>query len=659
MPLLLSLPDIPALIASQPPATPTLASLPWSDPPTTPPVAAQGLAQDSLPLVTPPPALTLPPLVLRADQQEYEPQAQMVRASGHVLVQLGNGDITADRLWINLNQRQVKAVGNVVFTRNQQVIRGDSVTYNLLQGAGAMTNARGELSPSTAPEDFSIPPRAADSPTPSRRDQASISQITSPGDLSLNTLTGQSWSGGQAALGRVRFQSSYLTFNADGWYGDDLHLTNDPLPPPELELRGDHLRLTPLNPDEDELCVDNPRVVFDQGLTIPILRNCYRLERGRLPANALNPLPVGFGYDGRDRGGLFIEREFDLFKGSPWHLSLAPQIYLSRWLGSADLNLVEPANFGLVARLNGPLGPRTSLTGLVSLPGLDLDHFSDRLRVNLRAQQLIGDHRLSLEYTYRDRLFNGSLGFQDVQTSTGLLLESPLISLGNTGLNLSYQASGQYVTANTDRPQLWQPGSQSTLTSLSRFQGMVDLSRGFTLWQEPAPTQDSPASLRYSPRPVIPNLTLTAGLRGVATYYTSNDLQESLEGRISLNGQLGHLVADYLDYTQFNIGFSSSLVRGDSSPFLFDRAVDQNVLSAGLIQQIYGPLLLGFQTSFNINTGQQIDTALIAEYRRRTYGIVIRYSPVQEAGFLEFRLSNFNWQGDGQASPAGSATAQP
>jgi hypothetical protein len=79
------------------------------------------------------------------------------------------------------------------------------------------------------------------------------------------------------------------------------------------------------------------------------------------------------------------------------------------------------------------------------------------------------------------------------------------------------------------------------------------------------------------------------------------------------------------------------------SPVLFDRAVDQNVLSGGILQQIYGPILLGFQTSFNVDTGQKIDTSLIFEYRRRTYSISVRYSPIQETGLVEFRLSNFNW----------------
>jgi hypothetical protein len=118
---------------------------------------------------------------------------------------------------------------------------------------------------------------------------------------------------------------------------------------------------------------------------------------------------------------------------------------------------------------------------------------------------------------------------------------------------------------------------------------------------------------------------------------------------VGLNGQFGRLTSNYFDYTQFNLGLSSSLVGGKESPFLFDRAVDQNVLSGGILQQIYGPILVGFQTSFNLDTGQKIDTSLIVEYRRRTYGISVRYSPIQETGLVEFRLSNFDWTPPWQA----------
>ncbi|NJL45866.1 MAG: DUF3769 domain-containing protein [Leptolyngbyaceae cyanobacterium SM2_3_12] len=74
------------------------------------------------------------------------------------------------------------------------------------------------------------------------------------------------------------------------------------------------------------------------------------------------------GIDGRDRGGVFVEREFELPVGGTWQVTVAPQFYLSRWLGSSDSNLFDPANFGVVARVDGSLGPRTSARGFVSLP---------------------------------------------------------------------------------------------------------------------------------------------------------------------------------------------------------------------------------------------------------------------------------------------------
>ncbi len=584
-------------------------------------------------------------LVLTADHQEYEVERQIISARGNVLAQLGSSQLASDRLWVNLNQRQLRAEGNVIANRNQQAIAGDRLTYNLLQGAGTLTNAQGQLALETLGTDFSNllqdsdrPPSALNDP---RQGVGSLSQITNTGDLAFSTLASQP--GTAPSAGQVRFHAGRLAFDADGWYGDDLRVTNDPLSPPELELRGNHLRITSLNPEEDEVCIEGPRVVFDQGLTIPLLRNCYVLRRGRLPRDAFNPLPTSIGYDGRDRDGLFIGREFQVLQEGSWRLSLSPQLYLSRWLQGDSLNLFEPANFGLVGRLNGQVSPRTSFTGVFSLPGLDLSNVTERLRASLRLQQWVGDHRLTMEYTYRDRLFNGSLGFQDVQSSLGVLLQSPLITLGDSQINLSYQAAGQYVTANTDQPDLLEDGSTLGLTSLFRLQGAVDLNRSFTLWQGTPQTPDSTEARGYVARPLVPSLSLLVGLRGIATYYSSNDLQESLEGRVGLNGQFGRLTRNVFDYTQFNLGFSSSFVGDSRSPFLFDRAVDQNVLSGGILQQIYGPILVGFQTSFNVDTGQKIDTSLIFEYRRRTYSISVRYSPIQETGLVEFRLSNFNW----------------
>ena len=612
-----------------------------------------------------PPGETAPepldPALLRllADTQTFSPERQVVTASGNVLLQFGDTQLAAERLWVNLNNRYLRAEGEVFFNRNQQILEGDTATYNLLQGSGRITNGRGVLRVSTLAEDFSVtafPSDLTTQPLDYRlQDQGSISQVTSPGGYSFVFNSTAFILGGEPTdVGRLRFETSQIDFNADGWYGDNLRLTNDPFSPPELELRGNRVSFVPLSEEDDELCIDNPRLVFDQGLSLPLVRRCYQLQRGQLPANAFNPLLTSIGYDNRDRDGFFIEREFPAIETGSFQVSLSPQFYISRWLDQ-DGGLADLANLGLVARARGSLGPRTSATGLVSLPGLDLQNFADRVRANLRVQQLVGTHRLGVEYTYRDRLFNGSLGFQDVQASLGVLLESPVIPVGSTGFNLTYQLSGQYVTANTDRSALLDPGVGVGLTSLFRVQGAADLSRNFLLWQGEAKPSTASEGLRYSPRPLVPSLSLLTGLRGVATYYTSNDIQESLDARVAIVGQLGHLSRDYLDYTQFNLGLSSSFIGGEGSPFLFDRLVDQNTLSGGLVQQIYGPFLLGFQTAFNLDTGRAINTSFSVEYRRRTYGLVAQYSPTQETGFFGFRLSQFDWVGrpdpfDGEAT---------
>ena len=102
----------------------------------------------------------------------------------------------------------------------------------------------------------------------------------------------------------------------------------------------------------------------------------------------------------------------------------------------------------------------------------------------------------------------------------------------------------------------------------------------------------------------------------------------------------------FFDSTVFNLTYVRSFTSdAATSPFLFDRNVDQNRLDGGIIQQIYGPFRLGFQTAINLDTGEVINTDYVLEYNRRTYGFFLRYSPTQASGFLGFRLNEFDWAG--------------
>jgi hypothetical protein len=454
--------------------------------------------------------------------------------------------------------------------------------------------------------------------------------------------------GQQGEVRRVRFEAEEIDFYPEGWVARNIRITNDPFSPPELEVRAEEAVLNRISPLQDELLLENPRLVLDQGLQLPILRDRIVIDR-----RERQPAILTFGFDEGDRGGFFIERDFEFFASDRFRLVLTPQFYAQR---AFDEGFGDPSTFGFIAQVDGAINPRTSLTGRAELTTLDPEDIEDELRASTRLRHNfptgLGTHTLALEYSYRDRLFNGSLGFQDVRQSLGAVVTSPFIPLGDTGIGLSYQAGAQYITADTDQLDLLDPIRTNNRVSLGRFQTSAALSRGFPLWRgEPLPaTPDE--GLRYTPQPIVPYLSIFTGVLGVATGYTNGDTQNSLTGTVGLQGQFGHFSRNFFDYTAFSVAYSDALVSGQS-PFFFDRLVDQRTLSLGITQQIYGPIRFGFQTAVNLDTDTQISTDYILEYSRRTHGVVVRYNPEQEIGSISLRISDFNW--DGTPEPFGGS----
>lgn len=590
---------------------------------------------------------------LTADRQEYNEQQKIIIATGNVMLRFREALINADRVSVNLTNRLIVAEGHVALTRGQQVLRGDRFDYYFVQDSGVVLNASGELYSPTTGTDLSLlpPPEGGNATAPKRPVSDRITSleplqgITSPGGYTFVAGAGREATnvappetGG--TINRYRYQADRIDFDGKGAIATNVRITNDPFSPPELELRADTARFTHLEPLLDEVVASRPRLVFDQGLEVPTFRNRIRIDRRQR-----DPAPLSFGYDATDRGGVYVERTLEILNTPSIRFSVTPQYFIEKAI--SDGSIIDPSVFGVKARLNAILSPRTTLDGRAVFTTLNPDDFENKLRASVRLRQIIGTtlpHTLSLEYSYRDRLFNGSLGFQTVQSSLGAVLTSPVIPLGNTGVNLTYQVGAQYINAATDREDLLSPERENNRISLGRYQATASLFRNFLLWQGQALPATPTQGLRYTPTPVRPNLRLYTDITGVASLYSSGDSEDSLSGTVRLIGQLGHLSRPYLDFTGFNIGYTQ-VVRGGLSPFLFDRIADTKVLSGGIRQQIYGPFIFGFQTSFNLDTGKEISTDYFLEYSRRTYNIELRYNPVLQLGSISFRISDFNWTG--------------
>ncbi|MEQ9353821.1 DUF3769 domain-containing protein [Coleofasciculus chthonoplastes] len=613
-------------------------------------------------------------LEVTADQQEYDQQRQVITAQGDVLLRFRGALLEADRVQVNLPNRILVAEDNVVLTRGNQVLRGQRFEYSFVQDSGVIFDASGELYVPTSGTDLTILPSPADPNAPQEQRPISdrvlsnqpLQDITNPGFYSFfiggsfgTTTTGNFSnvvSGAPQAAGtinRFRYEADRIDFEGSEAIAQNVRITNDPFSPPELELRAQTARFRRISPLVDEIVATRPRLVFDQGLSVPTFRNRVVIDR-----REREPGLIQFGFDDDDRGGLFIERSFNIVNTPGVLFKLTPQYFLQRAvLGERNPNtpdkdddgLLDPSSFGLKAQLDATFTPRTTLRASATFTSLDPDDFEEELRASVRLQQVIGTdlpHNLNLEYSFRDRLFNGSLGFQTVQQSLGAVITSPVIRLGDTGINLTYQAGIQAINARTDRQDLLPPPPRdNNRIDLTRYQASATLSRSFTLWRGEALPLTPTEGLRYTPRPVVPFLAVQGVVTGVASAYSSGDTQESLSGTVGLVGQLGHFSRPYLDYTRFNLSYTQ-VARGNLSPLRFDRVADRVVLSAGISQQIYGPFLAGFQTSFNLDTGEEISTDLFLEYSRRTYSLLLRYNPVQELGSISLRINDFNWAGN-------------
>jgi hypothetical protein len=607
------------------------------------------------------PGQPLPPgtigvIELSADRQEFDEQRRIFTAEGNVIMRFQGALLDTDRLQVNLNNRVAVAEGRVALTRGQQVLRGNRFVYNFVQGTGTVQQANGEIFIPTADVDLSS--GLANDPTRGTVIGRPISdriklnqplQVTQgPGGVSITVGSGGGTNllGGVGQVGvvnRLRFVADQLDFYPEGWEAVNVQITNDPFSPAELILKADRATLTRLSPLRDEVRATRARLVFDQRFTLPIFLSRIVLDRS--PRQA----PIAqFGFDQKDRGGLFVERPFDIIRSPSVQFSLTPQIFLQRlFTGGEGDGTFAPSNFGVKGNLLVQFGPRTTLRGAAVLTSLDPSDFDKRARASLRLSQRIGTHTLTLESSYRDRLFNGSLGFQTVFSSLGAVLVSPVIQLGTTGISLSYQAGVQNVSARTDRLDLLPAGRTRGRVNLTRYQAAASLNKTFFLWRGTALPATAEQGLRYTPFPVQPYVSLSIGGTGVLSGYSNGDNQNLLVGSVQLAAQFGNFSRDFFDYTAFSVGYSQQARNGES-PFFFDRAADNRVLSFGFSQQIFGPFRFSVQGAFNLDNNRRISVDYILEYSRRTYGIILRYNPELQIGSLNLRISDFNWSGGTQ-----------
>jgi hypothetical protein len=594
---------------------------------------------------------------LNADTQEFDNKNQIVTATGKVTLRFNKALLKADNLRVDLKTKIAIAEGNVSLVRGQQILYGKQFKYNFEDDKGSITEARGDIYQPSLTNDLNLLPKSTASipageknPDPLLSERllrnqpfTSIKNTNSTGVVvgTERDIEYRPSLKSTGSINRVRFQAERVEFVADLITADKVRLTNDPFSPPELEIKADRAQFKTVNSDENEVNLTNPQVVVENSFNLPIPKDRFVLNRlGK------DPNPLNIGYDNDERGGVYLERNLYPVYNSKLRLTVIPQYFIQRAI--FQLKPIDTSVFGVRTKLEANITPNTIFEASAALTGISTNNLTDNLRAKGSVRQNFSlfnyPHTFVAEANYRDRVFNNSLGLQDVQSTIGGTLSSSVIPISNTGVNFDYQVGAQVINANTDRADLLSTPLTSGLVTLTRYQATGNLTRSFRLWEGQGLPADSKETFNYSPVPVVPYLQVNTGLRGSVAGYSSGDNISSVGYNIGIEGQIGNFTRSSFDYTGFNLNYFQRF-QGTQSPFLFDRIVDNRILSAGILQQVSGPFRLGIQSSINLDTGKQISTDYYLEYSRRTYNAILRYNPTLQLITIGFRLNDFNWDG--------------
>ena len=463
----------------------------------------------------------------------------------------------------------------------------------------------------------------------------------------------------QGSISRWRIQARRLRITPTTLAGDRVAFTNDPFTPAQSWVDSENVVATLTPNGETVIKADSNRLLLEDRLPIPVRRQTVIKKQEEVENRWV------LSVDKTDRDGLYGGYDIPIRFGRSGELVLQPQFMIQRaYNGTTDSYPPPGASagdspetqdittgdlFGLEAKLKTPLAGFDA-DATLQISTFDPANFDNGTRTwgdlsrNVTLP-LVGESTLRLFGAYRYRVWNGSLGEENVYSAYGAALEDTGVfpNWGQLQSNYLWRvAMGNYQANAFD---------STHLSDLWRTNAFGSINASLPLWTgKPAPLTASQAYANTAV-PVVPGLMLNANVIGSLAYYGDGRNQNT----ISLSGgptlTLGHFVKPFLDFTRFTITGSATLRQG-VSPLSFDRAVDLGTVGIGLTQQIIGPVVFNGGIGFNVDPGSPYYGDITASYvelrwQRRSYEIGIFYSPYDGLGGVRVKLNDFNFSGTG------------
>ena len=619
-------------------------------------------------------------------------------AEGNVIIYFSNLILTGDKVEYDKSNKTLKVIGNVIFKKGNQYFEASQVFYNLKKNKGFIDNIYGILDMKSFVKDFEF--KNIGKEYFLKNDENDLEDLQYIDDVNIGFINdfennkNFNMSGLKfniPSIKKWRYKSKKILLDDSKLISKEILFTNDALNKPQFILRS--RKFTGENIDgKIKLISRKSTIILDDLLRVPIgKRTIYDKE-------SVSSWGIGADYIYKD--GFYLSKAFETIKiKENVNLNLRPYILLQRGLQGSTKAFREPKSsllsqkkqnndvlisdvFALDANLNADiydfklnlstklntlntkrsseaLRSKFTLSKSINLNTNNADFFKENvdetsrtnfveLKSNKEDNQYLEienkeeesfDNFLDLKFTssFRDTISKGYSGDQEIY-------------FGNA-LSFANRKSWLKKNRKTDLVFIFDTGKfkakskkENKFDNLYRNVFASKLSYKFPIWYKPSIIKNIDSSYRYTPNIINEGLDWVTEIQTGVFLYSDGSSQKGLSFNNGPNFSIGKFKNKMLDYTNISLRHSYVLKSGES-PFAFDDIGKSSRLSMNIKQQIYGPLVLSYETSINLDDGKYAKPNYRLDFKRRAYSIGAFYNTQNKIIGLNFNIFNFNYSG--------------
>jgi len=573
-------------------------------------------------------------LIIQSDKQSEI--NDVIYAEGNVSVSYKDKLLKADNLIYDKLNKRIEARGNITLILGNQIFRVSQLEYSFISDKGYLLDVKGKINTNTLLDDIASNFSLSDSKKLETLLELKKKKVLNTPNILHNWL----------------FSTEKMTIDGGKWKSKKAIFSNDLLELKQVKLAINSLEVFPIN-EKLRFKSSLNYLILEEKVSIPFWLGSRNFNINLQPLNKWS-----FGYENLDKDGYYIGRKINPIDiTDDFVLDLEPQFLIQRSLKGYTNSFVNKGDsitskkvkrsasfqdyFALKSQILGRIN-NWDLEIDKNLNSLDFDKFSDAFRLKTKLNKeidFLGTKWDQTFYgTYRERVWNGSLGEAEIYSGYGLKLQKENTWVVNSIKKKEFLSLG---LANITAEAL---NTKNLLTSL-KGNFFYSLDQKFPISIQEPKNKSIDISYRYIPQPITKGLSLDTRLEALYSFYDNGDHQKYLGLGIGPELILGNFKNKTFDYTRISL-FPFYKFDNGESVFKFDHNYENFTLNIAFDQQLFGPVILKSVGTLDLTNdsddyGEFIDSKISLNWKKRSYEFGIFYQPHDQAGGISFSLFGF------------------